>query len=240
MKTAAYYILTDNSPALVKIKSAIQKVSNNITLHQISLTQFREAKLNPDAVLFVDHIYLMTDLVKLQEIENVNWVLLSNEVMFHYRILSNPPIEYINLGLPTTIVKSMVEKIIGRRNNLTNTSMLNDRIELFDMHRNCIFQSIPDILRIESFGDYSKIFVLQENSKVKCYSVSHNLKYVEQKLVKHPFFRIHRSHIVNLSHLYKEQSFNDNLLVLKGGVKIPIARRRKKPLLDQIQTLINS
>ena len=234
-----FYILTDNPMYLSKVKDAIDQGPINIQLQQISLSNFRQFTFHQTDIILLDHIYLMTDLLKLDELKDLSWVLVSNEVMLHYRIFSNPPIKYINIRLPNSIIRTTLEETILSVSNIHQSPKLNHKMELLDIKRKRIFQNISDIVYIESFGDYSKVYVMNSDTSGH-YSVSHNLKHLEEKLAGHSFFRVHRSYIVNLDYLYKEQSFVKNFLILKGGIKIPIARRRKRALLDNIQNLIHT
>ena len=230
-----FYILTNNHKTLDQVKTAIDVEQSNIELRQVFLSEFKDLKLDNNEVVFVDHDYLMTDLLKLEDLDNMTWVLLSSEIMFHYRILSNPPIHYVNLRLPVSFIQSSIAKIVIKVNKLMEAPKSLDKVELLDMKRKRIYQAIPDILYVESYGDYSKIFSLSSDDDIECYLVSHNLKHIEELLSGQSFFRIHRSHIVNLRHLHKEQVFSDNIVTLIKGIQIPIARRRKQSLLNEIR-----
>lgn len=56
----------------------------------------------------------------------------------------------------------------------------------------------------------------------------------EQELGELDFFRVHKSYIVNLE--YIEQI--GDMLVLKNGVQIPVARRRKKEFEEKYKEYI--
>lgn len=58
-----------------------------------------------------------------------------------------------------------------------------------------------EIIRIEAEGNYSKIFLTHG----KCRMVTKTLKDFEDSLPEQSFFRVHKSHIVNLKYV-KEYS----------------------------------
>jgi two-component system LytT family response regulator len=68
------------------------------------------------------------------------------------------------------------------------------------------------------------------------YLDTRTLKIYEALLPDH-FFRIHRSHIANLEEVKEVLLGDDYEIVLKSGKRIPIARERKKDLLDRIHSM---
>ncbi len=62
--------------------------------------------------------------------------------------------------------------------------------------------------------------------------IDYPLGALEELLKDQPFFRIHRSYLVNLKRL-KELEIKDNRLMVKiRGHELPVSRRRKRELLD--------
>ena len=93
--------------------------------------------------------------------------------------------------------------------------------------------SLNQIIYLESFGNYVKIYLL--NSKIKL--VHNTLHYYEKVLPKNQFFRVHKSFVVNLNCIDSVDKGRGGELHLKNGNKLPIATRRKtkfSSLLNQI------
>ncbi|MBS1737993.1 MAG: response regulator [Bacteroidetes bacterium] len=87
---------------------------------------------------------------------------------------------------------------------------------------------ISDILYIEADRNYSRIF-----SQGKEILLTTTLKTIEEKLINQPFVRIHRSYIVNLSHI--DEVGDGNVVI--AGKAIPLSAVLKEQLLERIQTL---
>ncbi len=87
---------------------------------------------------------------------------------------------------------------------------------------------IADILFIEAERNYCRIY-----STSKEYLLVLTLKEMEEKLPNHHFIRIHRSYIINLSHI-KEVS-TSNLIVAEK--LLPISKSYKDELLKRLKTL---
>lgn len=81
---------------------------------------------------------------------------------------------------------------------------------------------IPNnILYIHSDGDYTHV-----HCKVKKFFVAYPLRFWDKTLSEKHFLRIHKSFIVNISHIQKVSSTN----VLINNIEIPIGRVYKKQL----------
>jgi len=90
---------------------------------------------------------------------------------------------------------------------------------------------IMEIVRCESDGQYTRVFT-REGKK---YMVSNPMKEYEDILEDHGFFRIHKSHIVNLSFI---DSFDkEGYVILKDNTSLPVARRKRNELIEVMTKL---
>jgi len=90
---------------------------------------------------------------------------------------------------------------------------------------------IMEIIRCESDGHYTRFFT-REGKK---YMVSNPMKEYEDILEEHGFFRIHKSHIVNLSFI---ESFDkEGYVILKDNTTLPVSRRKKNELIEKFASL---
>ncbi|TVR43200.1 MAG: LytTR family transcriptional regulator [Bacteroidia bacterium] len=62
--------------------------------------------------------------------------------------------------------------------------------------------------------------------------IDYPLGALEELLRDQPFFRIHRSFLVNLKRLKELEIRNNKLLVKIRGHELPVSRRKKRQLLD--------
>jgi len=91
-----------------------------------------------------------------------------------------------------------------------------------------IFIDIDDILFVQSDGNYSTIFLKNNQKKV----ITKKLKDINAILPKNSFFRTHNSFIVNLNKI-KEFLKTERYLIMESNHKIPVARQRKSEFLDK-------
>jgi two-component system, LytTR family, response regulator len=86
------------------------------------------------------------------------------------------------------------------------------------------YLDIHDIIRIQSISNYSKLFFRSGQTLV----VAKLLAWFEQLLPAHHFFRVHRTHLVNLSYVEKYIPGDSSLAAMSNNEKIPVSRRKKK------------
>jgi two-component system LytT family response regulator len=82
--------------------------------------------------------------------------------------------------------------------------------------------NINDIVRLSADNNYTDIY-LQGSPKLV---VSRTLKDFEEVLDPEIFFRIHKSHIINIEHLKEYINEYNGYVLMSDGVKIEISRRR--------------
>ncbi len=91
-----------------------------------------------------------------------------------------------------------------------------------------------DIIRLEAMENYTMIYL----SGGKKYMSSRSIKAFEDKLDVNMFFRVHKSHIINIAHHLKEFLRNEGLIaVMSDGTQVPVARRKLQEFLDKIENI---
>jgi two-component system LytT family response regulator len=91
-----------------------------------------------------------------------------------------------------------------------------------------------DIIRLEAMENYTMIYLVGG----KKYMSSRSIKAFEDKLDTNMFFRVHKSHIINIAHHLKEFLRNEGLIaVMSDGTQVPVARRKLQEFLDKIENI---
>lgn len=89
-----------------------------------------------------------------------------------------------------------------------------------------------DIVRLEGNDSYTTIFL----SDGRKFLSSKTIKVYEDHLPNKYFFRVHKSHVLNLSYLTAFSRIDGNIAVLTTGEQIPVARRKLQTFLDRVQS----
>lgn len=96
-----------------------------------------------------------------------------------------------------------------------------------------VFLRLDQIVRIESEGSYSTFYLLNQERHV----VSRPMREFEALLPKDLFFKLHQSHVINLTFVKKILREEGGYALMEEGCKVPIARRRKDEFLEAMRQM---
>ncbi len=119
-------------------------------------------------------------------------------------------------------------KIASLLHNLNQEPQLKKKIVLKTLDRVYSIYA-EDILRFESSGSYTTVFLLDGKKIV----VSRLLKEFDELLGSNSFARVHQSHLVNVEQIFCFEK-SDNHIVLTNNTIIPVSRRKKDFVMDLI------
>jgi two-component system, LytTR family, response regulator len=92
---------------------------------------------------------------------------------------------------------------------------------------------IIDIIRVEALGNYSTFYLVNREKIV----ISKTLKEYEEILLKHKFFRISRSCIVNTEFIIEYKHEDGGVAELQDGSRISVGPHRKQDLITLLRSL---
>ncbi|MGD1846260.1 MAG: LytR/AlgR family response regulator transcription factor [Salibacteraceae bacterium] len=93
-----------------------------------------------------------------------------------------------------------------------------------------IFVRVEEIIRCQGEGSYSRIFLQAQDSVL----VSRNLKEIEGLLADSGFFRVHKSHLINLNHIRRYIKGSGGFAVMSDGAEVEIAKRKKDEFIEKL------
>lgn len=128
-----------------------------------------------------------------------------------------------------------------------DTDRLDERIEMFQQNLSAnkfdkitisaidglYFLALVDILRIEADDNYSHIFTTLGQR----FTVSKTIKYYEDLLRGDNFFRVHKTHIINLNYMTKFVKGDGGYVVMNDKKEIVVSRRRRPAFMDRMRKL---
>ena len=148
------------------------------------------------------------------------------------------PYAFISKPYKQTDLQRAIELTISHlatdENKLTDDHGVNDQPfilsdRIFVRQREKMIKIIvADILYIEADRNYCRIF-----TKTNEYLLCITLKTIEEKLNNRIFLRVHRSYIINLSHI--DAVADDHVIINQKAM--PVSEGLKEKLLQRIQTL---
>ncbi len=99
-----------------------------------------------------------------------------------------------------------------------------------------MFLRLSEVIRLEADGSYTK--VVQTNGSPII--ISKHLGAVEQMTQSANFFRVHKSHIINLEHLIRYFRGEGGEVLLSDNSRLPVSRDRKDDFLEAIKRFPNT
>lgn len=156
------------------------------------------------------------------------------------KALKHEAIDYLLKPIDTDDLMDTIEKIEKYNSRILNAARLekvlvnnhtsdSQKKVTLNADGKLIFLNVDDIIFVESDGNYSTIF-LTNNQKIV---VTKKLKEVNKILPDHLFFRIHNSFVINLNKI-KEFIKTEGYVIMDSNHKIPVARLRKSDFLERI------
>jgi two-component system, LytTR family, response regulator len=218
----------------IKVIAAEQRPENAITLIEQS---------RPD-VLFLDiEMPRMNGFKMLEHISDTSFDVVFTTAYNHYAIEAIRISAFDYLVKPVAVkdlqitvdrlmksqAKQTPEKLDVLRQNLSDSRTQNDKVTI-STNEGVEFYEISQIVHIESSSNYSKIYFKDGKTML----VTKLLKDFEEMLVPYRFYRIHNSHLINLTHIKKYIRGDGGQVVMQNDEIIDVARRKKEDFLRLI------
>ncbi len=118
------------------------------------------------------------------------------------------------------------------RENINPGNKKNKKVVLKTLD-NIYLLNTKDIMQCRSDGCYT-IFESVDNESIM---VSRILKEYDEMLSGYGFFRVHRSHLVNLQHIKRFEKQEGGSVVLTNDKKIPVSSRSRERLLNLFEEM---
>ena len=95
------------------------------------------------------------------------------------------------------------------------------------------FINIKDVVRLEGEDNYTHIFMKAGNRL----TASKTIKSYEEMLAGVNFYRVHKSHLVNLNYLKKFVKGDGGYIIMDDDKQIAVSRRRRAAFMEQMKKL---
>jgi len=116
--------------------------------------------------------------------------------------------------------------------NLKNNNHQDHKIGI-PTQEGLIFIKVSDILYCTADRSYTFLYLKNKKSMV----ATRKIKEFENLLSAHDFFRVHRSHLINLNYIEKYYKGTGGYVVMSDGKSLDVARRKKEDFLEHLSKL---
>jgi two-component system, LytTR family, response regulator len=206
-------------------------------------------KLSPDLVFLDVKMPNKTGIDMLYELNKISFELIFTTAHEEYamRAIKFNALDYLLKPFGTEELREAIEKCIEKKRQRQEMGGLDMNIFLQNLKtvlpenkrltiptgKGVQFVEIKNIVRIEALNNYCQFYFIDKTKLV----VSKTLKEYEDLLTEYKFFRIHNSHLVNLSHVRSILSGEGDTAVMSDDSKVEISRRKKPELMEAIKLL---
>lgn len=238
--TVTAILIDDERKALAILKNKLERLCPNVSV--IGETQNPEEgielimQLKPQLVFLDIAIPEMSGFDLLAKIKNPDFEIIFATAFDNYAIeaIKHCAIGYLvkpvdNEDLSDTVnkaIKNIQDKSALKKNkllieNLGVQTFQNKKI-VIPSQEGLEFVKMCEILYFEGDNGYTKIHFVNRKSMLSSY----NIGYFNKLLENQSFYLIHKSYIINLSHIKKY--LNEGYVVLEENIKLPVSRNRRQ------------
>ncbi len=146
------------------------------------------------------------------------------------RAIKAKAIDYLLKPINIKELQQAVKRLV---NNLDNNLISSTHIEkiILPVSHGFKVMNADEIIRLEAEDCYTHVFT----TKDKRITISRTLKEFEDKLSKDYFFRVHKSHLINLAHIKEYSKLDGGCITMSDSVKIQISRRKGAEFEDKFK-----
>jgi two-component system, LytTR family, response regulator len=198
----------------------------------------------PDIIFLDVEMPRMNGFTMLQQLQQHNFEIIFITAYDHYAIkaIKFSALDYLVKPVEIADLKTAVEKAAEKRKHITGNMALETLLQNLmnkekEQHRIAIpsmeglqFVATGDIIYLEALSNYTN-FYLMNNKKI---TVAKTLKDFEDLLPSSIFIRIHHSYIININCIEKYIKGDGGQALMKNGVYLDVARRKKEEVLKII------
>jgi len=197
-------------------------------------------KTNKPDVVFLDiEMPVLDGFDFVDEFDNPNFliVFVSAHEEFGIKAVKSGAIDYILKPINIKELKQCVKKLLHviNKQNRNEPVQDSDKLILPDTYGFNVF-ALDDVIRLEADGCYTIVVIKNEKKKI----ISRTLKEFEETLPKEKFFRIHKSHLINLNYIKDYSNIDGYYVKMIDGTKLEISRRKVAEFIQKIKSFMKA
>ncbi len=193
----------------------------------------------PDVVFLDINMPVLDGFDFLQEYDERNFMVVFVSAHEDYGInaVKAGAVDYLLKPVNIKELKQTIKKLIGLKNKKANEQIYfeSDKILIPSSYGFNVLL-IDDIIRMEAEGCYTKVYLKDKKKTI----VSRTLKEFEDTIPKERFYRIHKSHLINLKYVKEYSNIDGSFVIMNDGNKIEISRRKAPDFIKKIKTFIKA
>lgn len=239
-------LIDDEQENLTGLQLKLQMACPEVEV-EVAFTQPEQAlqaiRSNPPDIVFLDvEMPGMNGFALLEALPNRSFevIMTTGHSEFGIKAIKANAIDYLLKPIDVEELQAAVHKVAAKKqkdgaldkkmdalsNMLKAGQQQSGKITLHSS-REAYFVQVSQIIRVAAENNYS-IFYLANGKKI---TVSKTLGEFEDILTPQNFFRIHKSHLINLNYLVKLTKTDSPVVIMTDGSEIEVSARRKADFL---------
>ncbi len=220
-------------------------ISIEVTCDTVPKAKDAIIELQPDVIFLDVQIYEMTGFDLLAQLSDINFevVFITGFDRYAVNAFRHSALDYLLKPVDADDLDSTVKKLVEKATQKETSKKLETLFHNFESKVNNnrklaipslyghSFVKVDDIIRCHSQGNYTDIFLVS-NRKI---TATKTLKYFEEILDGSQFFRVHKSHYINMNFVEKYFKGKSSYVEMIDGVSVEIASRRKEEFLKRFK-----
>ncbi|MBE2280801.1 MAG: response regulator transcription factor [Ignavibacteriaceae bacterium] len=188
----------------------------------------------PDVIFLDIHMPVLDGFDLLSEFKERDFltVIVSAHEKYGIAALKQGAVDYLLKPVNIKELRATIIKLheLKAKRNTSNQTLSQEKIIIPTSHGFTVVH-LDDILRFEAEGSYVNVVTLDGRKVI----VSKTLKEFEDQLPDSRFFRVHKSHLVNLKFVKEFSHIDGGFIILTNGEKIEVSRRKSAEFLSEIK-----
>ena len=192
----------------------------------------------PDVVFLDINMPVLDGFDFLDEYDELNFmvVFVSAHEEFGINAVKAGAADYLLKPVNIKELKQTVKKLLMIKNNKMKVETFHETDTLvLPVSHGFNVLVIDDIIRLEAEGCYTKVIFKDGKNTI----ISRTLKDFEETIPKEKFFRIHKSHLINLKYIKEYSKISGNFVTMTDGSRIEISRRKAPEFIRKIKAVLN-
>ncbi len=194
---------------------------------------------SPDVVFLDINMPVLDGFDFLDEYENREFMVVFVSAYEEYGIkaLKAGAVDYLLKPINIKELKVTVKKILALKSKSASVEKVSSSAELVlpSSHGFDVFE-IDNIIRLEADGCYTNVVIKESKNVI----VSRTLKDFEETLPKEKFYRIHKSHLINIKHVKDFRNTSGNFVTMSDGSTVEISRRKVSEFVQKIKSALST
>ena len=196
-------------------------------------------KTNPDVVFLDIEMPVLNGFDFLDECKDQKFsiVLVSAHEEYGIKAVKAGAADYLLKPINIKELRGTIKKLFAIHNRSAVDSVVagSEKVLLPASHGFNV-TSVDEIIRLEAEGCYTRV-VFKDGKNV---IISRTLKDFEETMPKGKFFRIHKSHLINMNYIREYSKLSGSFIIMSDGSKVEISRRKTPEFIQKIKTVLNT